>query len=62
MEYFPHGDLQQFAGYTVPETEMQAIGSQVLEGLYFMHSQGYAHRDLKPQVHISVPSSPVSMG
>ncbi|PPJ60976.1 hypothetical protein CBER1_02014 [Cercospora berteroae] len=49
MEFLEHGDLQSCSGNPSPEREMQSIASQVLEGLYFMHSQGYAHRDLKPQ-------------
>ncbi|PIA92755.1 Serine/threonine-protein kinase cds1 [Cercospora beticola] len=49
MEFLEHGDLQRCCGNPIPEREMQAIASQVLGGLSFMHSQGYAHRDLKPQ-------------
>jgi calcium/calmodulin-dependent protein kinase I len=51
MEYFPDGDLQSFMSSPLPETDVQLITSQVLEGLSFMHDNGYAHRDLKPSVN-----------
>lgn len=55
MEYFPHGDLQNYLLSSIPEEEVQEIASQVLEGLAFMHDNGFAHRDLKPTVSISLP-------
>ena len=55
MEYFPHGDLQNYLLSSIPEGEVQEIASQVLEGLAFMHDNGFAHRDLKPTVSISLP-------
>ena len=53
MEYFPYGDLQNYLSSPISEGEVQEIISQVLEGLSFMHDNGFAHRDLKPTVSIS---------
>jgi serine/threonine protein kinase len=48
MEYFPHGDLQDHLSEPLPESDVQQITSQILEGLSHMHENGFAHRDLKP--------------
>ncbi|CAI7575759.1 unnamed protein product [Penicillium viridicatum] len=51
MEYFKNGDLGknlQRLGKPLPVLEAQQIAVQILEGLYFMHSEGFTHRDLKP--------------
>ncbi|KAF2498275.1 kinase-like protein [Lophium mytilinum] len=48
MEYFPDGDLQSHLSSPLPEKEVQQITFQILEGLSFMHDNGFAHRDLKP--------------
>jgi serine/threonine protein kinase len=50
MEYLPLGDLQHYMSTTFPEMEVQQISYQLLEGLSFMHENGFAHRDLKPGV------------
>jgi serine/threonine protein kinase len=51
MEFFQHGDLYKcMGGSLLPEIETQTIISQILTGLSYMHTLGYAHRDLKPQV------------
>ena len=52
MEYMPLGDLHQYIGLPFPEKETQCIVVQILEGLQFMHDDGFAHRDLKPNVSI----------
>ncbi|KAH0559852.1 hypothetical protein GP486_003631 [Trichoglossum hirsutum] len=48
MEYFPLGDLQNYLSSPLPEKDTQQVIHQVLEGLSFMHDNGFAHRDLKP--------------
>jgi serine/threonine protein kinase len=60
MEYMPLGDLEQnilkiensltHTGPPLSEEEVQEISRQILEGLKIMHAEGFAHRDLKPQV------------
>ena len=60
MEYMPLGDLEQnvleiensptHSGPPLLEEEVQEISRQILEGLKIMHAEGFAHRDLKPQV------------
>ncbi|KAJ5987398.1 hypothetical protein N7451_011763 [Penicillium sp. IBT 35674x] len=50
MEYFPLGNLQKQITQPFPDGEAQLITLQVLEGLDFMHSNGFAHHDLKPKV------------
>ncbi|VUC24930.1 unnamed protein product [Clonostachys rosea] len=48
MEYLEHGDLQSHLNRPFPEDEVRDIVFQLLEGLSFMHENGFAHRDLKP--------------
>jgi serine/threonine protein kinase len=60
MEYMPLGDLEQnvqeiensptHTGPPLSEDGVQEISRQILEGLKIMHAEGFAHRDLKPQV------------
>jgi serine/threonine protein kinase len=52
MEFLPHGDLEDYLSktQTLPESEVEQIAFQVLEGLNSMHENGFAHRDLKPSV------------
>ncbi|WKT53720.1 Ankyrin repeat [Fusarium oxysporum f. sp. vasinfectum] len=52
MEYFPAGDLYSYLGEhpPFPEDDCRQITSQVLRGLAVMHGEGFAHRDIKPQV------------
>jgi serine/threonine protein kinase len=49
MKYCPSGDLKNYLSQRkrLSEVETQDIISQVVEGLYFMHREGFAHRDLK---------------
>jgi serine/threonine protein kinase len=53
MEYMPHGDLEDNIppkGEPINEWEIREIASQILEGLRFMHQEGFIHQDLKPKV------------
>lgn len=63
MEYIPLGDLENNlqelekskngSGHTscvLRENEIKDITTQILEGVKIMHAEGFAHRDLKPQV------------
>jgi len=52
MEYFPLGDLQKYMSKTGPmaEADVRPVIYQVLEGLHYMHHEGFAHRDIKPGV------------
>lgn len=53
MEYAPDGDLQKLMTVPFPESITWEIVDQILEGLEFMHENGFTHRDLKPLVSIS---------
>ncbi|KAF1812038.1 kinase-like protein [Eremomyces bilateralis CBS 781.70] len=59
MEYLEYGDLQSYLwnAATLPEHEACEISFQLLEGLEFMHNNGFAHRDLKP-ANILIKSEP----
>ncbi|KAJ3456914.1 hypothetical protein MRS44_014055 [Fusarium solani] len=48
MEFFELRDLQQYIAAPLPESKAKQITDQVLEGLEFMHNNGFIHRDLKP--------------
>lgn len=52
MEYFPLGDLQKYmsSNGAMPEADAQEVVYQILDGLCFMHHEGFAHRDVKPGV------------
>jgi calcium/calmodulin-dependent protein kinase I len=50
MEFLKHGDLQKFLGQPFTELETHQIAFQLVEGLVFMHENGFTHRDLKPGV------------
>lgn len=54
MEYMPYGDLDQAVKSPLQEPEARQIIFQTVEGVSFMHGSGFAHRDLKPSVSISL--------
>jgi serine/threonine protein kinase len=53
MEYLPLGDLSRHISEDIKEHDVKDISLQILEGLKLMHSKGFTHRDLKPQVRSS---------
>ncbi|KAH7313556.1 kinase-like domain-containing protein [Stachybotrys elegans] len=50
MEYFPLGDLQKqmSSGGPIAHDDVRDICFQIMEGLHYMHREGFAHRDIKP--------------
>ncbi|KAL3492419.1 kinase-like domain-containing protein [Aspergillus germanicus] len=58
MEYFPLGDLQSHLSSPMPESDVQVIIYQVLQGLEHLHNNEFAHRDLKPENIFVVQASP----
>ncbi|KAJ0414557.1 kinase-like domain-containing protein [Aspergillus carlsbadensis] len=48
MEYLRFGNLERYMNRSFSEDEARTIVLQVLEGLRFMHEDGFAHRDPKP--------------
>lgn len=58
MEYFEQGDLARHLSSPLAEGEVKIITRQLLEGLAVLHSQNWAHRDLKPPNIFVVDKSP----
>lgn len=57
MEYLPYGDLEDHLSNSedlLPQDQVQGIVSQIADGIYFMHENRFAHRDLKPAVSSQV--------
>ena len=56
LEYVQLGNLEdnlgkrEKDGLPLSEEEIKCILTQILEGVEFMHAEGYIHRDLKPEV------------
>ncbi|KAJ5590038.1 hypothetical protein N7450_004010 [Penicillium hetheringtonii] len=59
MEYMELGDLHDYLldRPVLPETQVQDISYQILEGLQMMHENQFIHRDLKPR-NILIKSHP----
>ena len=62
LKYVQLGNLEdnlperKEAGGCLPEVEVKTILTQILEGIEFMHAEGYIHRDLKPEVRHQHPT------
>jgi len=56
MKFMMCGDLETYMRAPFNEIETRNITCQVLDGLKHMHSNGFAHRDLKPKVRSTTPS------
>lgn len=54
MEYCRYGDISQCFPDPLPEHEARSIGKQLLEALEVLHGLAIVHRDIKPQVSISI--------
>lgn len=54
MEYIEHGDLGKYIVEHNPTALAPEITSQILEGLIVLHERAICHRDLKPQVCLSI--------
>ena len=52
MEYISYGNLRNYLKMGRSESEAKVITRQLLEGLVVMHQEGFAHRDLKPEVRL----------
>lgn len=52
MEYLELGDLHTYLHHKppLPEPEAKEITFQILDGLFLMHDNEFAHRDMKPRV------------
>ena len=50
MEYICHGHLRNYLEEERSESGAKVVIRQLLEGLVVIHEEGFAHRDLKPEV------------
>jgi serine/threonine protein kinase len=60
MEYLELGDLKCYLDDKppLPEHEAREITRQILDGLFLMHDNDFAHRDLKTNVSLFFIKSP----
>ena len=55
MEYISRGNLRSYLKVKRSESEARVITRQLLEGLVVIHQEGFAHRDMKPEVTPPLP-------
>ena len=48
MDWVHGSDLGEFLGQRLPLARILEIGSEILDGLAYLHDQGIIHRDVKP--------------
>ncbi|KAK4447956.1 putative serine/threonine-protein kinase [Podospora aff. communis PSN243] len=60
MEYLPHGDLFHHTQHMPPFSELEAskVVRQLIQGVQYMHDNGFAHRDLKPHNILIASTAP----
>ncbi|KAL8745775.1 MAG: hypothetical protein Q9190_002132 [Brigantiaea leucoxantha] len=59
MEYFPLGDLSEFiSAGEIQEEDAKQIATDLLIALEIIHTEGFTHRDLKPQNIFVVQKKP----
>lgn len=49
--------MEKHISKDIKEHDLKDISSRLLEGLKLMHSKGFTHRDLKPQVWSTIFNS-----
>ncbi len=59
MEYLAYGDLKSYMRKTFPESEARTIARQLVEAVGYLHTNRWAHRDLKPNNILVVLPGPV---
>ena len=60
MDYIANGDLQRYLNQQrrpLSEGDTKTISFQVVEGLCYLHGEGFSHRDLKLSVSNRGPVS-----
>lgn len=60
MEYFGLGDLEKHISESMTENDIKDIATDILNGLRVMHSENFAHRDVKPSNIFVVQRPPES--
>lgn len=60
MEYFGLGDLEKYISESIAEDDIKDITKDILNGLRIMHSENFAHRDVKPSNIFVVQKPPES--
>lgn len=60
MEYFGLGDLENHISESMTQNEIKDITTDVVNGLRIMHSENFAHRDVKPSNIFVVQKPPNS--